>query len=234
MLALVDSDTPVVAAALSAQDKELWVATSRLDKSIDKILSGCGCSSYKLFVSGEKNFRKEIDPLYKANRPTEPIKWRKECHEHLIEKWGAIETDGYEADDAVGCEQRYDGSTIICGIDKDLLMIAGKHYQWPIVRAGHVVREEMFHEVSPEEGMRKFFIQALTGDTTDNIFGIKGIGPKKAENILSECSTEEELYEAAKQQYGEDALGLYHKNLDLLYIWREYGITYSIKREIYS
>lgn len=234
MFALLDADTPVVAAALSAQDKELWVATSRLDKTIDNILSASGCSSYSLFVSGGKNFRKEIDPLYKANRPTEPIKWRKECHEHLIEKWGAIETDGYEADDAVGCEQRYDGSTIICGIDKDLLMIAGKHYQWPIVRGGHVVREEMFHEVSPEEGMRKFFIQVLTGDTTDNIFGIKGVGPKKAEKLLSECSTEEELYETAKQQYGEDALGLYHKNLDLLYIWREYGITYSIKREIYS
>lgn len=234
MFALLDADTPVVAAALSAQDKELWVATSRLDKTIDNILSASGCSSYSLFVSGGKNFRKEIDPLYKANRPTEPIKWRKECHEHLIEKWGAIETDGYEADDAVGCEQRYDGSTIICGIDKDLLMIAGKHYQWPIVRGGHVVREEMFHEVSPEEGMRKFFIQVLTGDTTDNIFGIKGVGPKKAEKLLSECSTEEELYETAKQQYGEDALGLYHKNLDLLWIWREYGITYSIKREIYS
>lgn len=234
MLALVDADTPVVASALSAQDKELWVATSRLDKMIDNILSGCGCSSYKLFVSGGSNFRKEIDPLYKANRPTEPIKWRRECHEHLIEKWGAIETDGYEADDAVGCEQRYDGSTIICGIDKDLLMIAGKHYQWPIVRAGHVVREEMFHDVSPEDGMRKFFIQALTGDTTDNIFGIKGIGPKKAEMYLEEFDTEEEMYQAVKEKYGEDSIGLYHKNLDLLWIWREYGITYSIKREIYS
>ena len=234
MLALVDSDTPVVAAALSAQDKELWVATSRLDKSIDKILSASGCTSYKLFVSGGNNFRKEIDHLYKANRPTEPIKWRKECHEHLIEKWGAIETDGYEADDAVGCEQRYDGSTIICGIDKDLLMIAGKHYQWPIVRGGHVVREEAFIEVDPDDGMKTFFSQVLTGDTTDNIFGIKGVGSVKAEKLLAEAKTEEEMYEICKAQYGEDALGLFHKNLDLLWIWREYGITYTIKREVYG
>jgi len=234
MLALVDADTPVVSSAKSAQYKELFVATSRLDKTIDNILSNSGCTSYKLFVSGGKNFRKEIDHLYKANRPTEPIKWRRECHEHLIKKWGAIETDGYEADDAVGCEQRYDGSTIICGIDKDLIMISGLHYQWPIVRGGHVVREELFHDITPEEGIRKFFIQALTGDTTDNIFGIKGVGPVKAEKLLSECKTEEEMYEVVKDQYGEGAEGLLHKNLDLLWIWREYGITYSIKREIYS
>jgi 5'-3' exonuclease len=94
------------------------------------------------------------------------------------------------------------------------------------------VREEMFHDVTPAEGIRTFFKQALTGDTTDNIFGIKGIGPKKAEMYLEEFDTEEELYQAVKEKYGEEAIGLYHKNLDLLWIWRELGITYTIRREI--
>lgn len=227
------ADTPVVASALSAKGKELFVATSRLDKMIDNILTRSGCTEYKLYLSGGKNFRYEIDHLYKANRPKEPIEWRQECHEHLIKKWGAIETDGYEADDAVGVEQKYDGSTIICGIDKDLLMIAGKHYQWPIVRGGHVVRQEAFLEVDPDEGMKTFFTQALTGDTTDNIFGIKGVGPVKASKILEECKTEEEMYQAVKEQYGE-AEGLFHNNLDLLWIWRSYGETYTIRREVYN
>lgn len=232
MLALVDADTPVVASALSCQEAdEEWVATSRLDVMIDNILSSSGCTSYQLYVSGGHNFRKDIDPAYKANRPTEPIKWRKECHEHLIEKWGAIETDGYEADDAVGCEQRYDGSTIICGIDKDLLMIAGKHYQWPIIRKGEIVKEGMFYEINTEEGLRRFFIQALTGDVTDNIFGIKGVGTKRAAKILEECETEEEMYQTVKEQYGE-CQGMFHNNLDLLWIWRNYGETFTVRREL--
>lgn len=233
MIALVDSDTPVYTAALSAQDDELWVATSRLDRTIDKILTESGCSSYRLFVSGRDNFRKEIDPLYKANRPTEEVKWRKECHQHLIDKWGAEETDGYEADDAVGCEQRYDGSTIICGIDKDLLMIAGLHYQWPIVRGGKVVRPGVCYNVTPEQGIRHFFEQMLKGDAIDNIIGISKIGEKKSKLILSDCRTEDQMYEKVLSYYEEAGREEdFYKNLDLLFIWREYGITYTIGKEI--
>lgn len=234
MLALVDADTPCVASALSAQDSELWVATSRLDRTINDILDASGCTSYKLYISGGDNFRKEIDPLYKANRPTEPIKWRKECEQYLVDVWGAIRTEGYEADDAVGCEQKYDGSTIICGIDKDLLMIAGKHYQWPIVRKQKVVKEAQFIEVAPEDGMRTFFEQVLTGDKTDNIFGIHGVGHVKAKKMLEDASNEEEMYFLCKAQYERaNLLEVFEKNLDLLWIWRNYGETYSIRRELY-
>lgn len=238
MLALVDSDTPCVASAISSKDSPLWVATSRLDKAIDGILEGSGCSSYKLFVSGGHNFRYDIDPLYKANRPKEPIKWREECKQHLIDKWGAIETDGYEADDAVGCEQRYDGSTIICGVDKDLLMIAGKHYQWPIIRGGKIVREAMFHDITPEQGIRTFFEQVLTGDNTDNIFGIKGIGPAKAAKLLADYITEEEMYNVVFDRYFEefcdDSMEQFYKNCNLLWIWRSLGETYTIRKEMYD
>jgi 5'-3' exonuclease len=240
MLALVDADTPCVSAALSAKDSPLWVATSRLDKTIDNILEGSGCSSYKLFVSGGHNFRYDIDPLYKANRPKEAIKWREECKQHLITQWGAIETDGYEADDAVGCEQKYDGSTIICGIDKDLLMIAGKHYQWPIIRGGEIVREALFHDITHEQGMRTFFEQVLTGDNTDNIIGLKGVGPVKAGKILEECETEEEMFLAVLDYYTDQGScfdiweNRFYNNCNLLWIWRSLGETYTLRREFYG
>ena len=90
--------------------------------------------------------------------------------------------------------------------------------------------------------MRRFFTQALTGDTSDNIKGIKGIGPKKAEKLLAGLTTEEDLYDAVQFQYtsslmvedpeeGEKRL---KSNLDLLWIWRSLGITYSIRKEIYG
>ena len=240
MRALIDGDTPVFATAITSSESESWVATSRLDGSIRKIISACGCDSYQIYVSGGNNFRYEIDASYKANRPKEDPRLREVCKQHLLDQWGAIETDGYEADDAVGCEQASD--TMIAGIDKDLLMIPGRHYQWPIFRKGVIVREERLYNISVEDGWRRFFTQALVGDVSDNIKGIPQIGPKKAAKILEECHTEEDMYDAVQFHYtsslmvanleeGEDWL---KKNLDLLWIWRAYGETYSQRRLIYG
>lgn len=132
---------------------------------------------------------------------------------------------------------------IICGIDKDLLQIPGKHYQWPIIRKGKIVRQAMYHDIDEETGWRNLFTQALTGDTSDNIKGIHGIGPKKAEKILSGCRTEGEMYLRVYDVYTEDCedddsmsaqIQRLETNLDLLYIWRSLGITYSIRKEIHE
>lgn len=224
MLALIDSDTPLFAAALSAEgDSEPWIATSRLDRTIENILLGAGCTSYKLFVSGKDNFRKEIDPNYKANRIQPTPKWREVCKQHLINKWGAIEAHGCEADDYCGIYQTKD--TIICGIDKDLLQIPGHHFQWEIVRGGEVVRPSQFIEVSEIDGYRNFYKQVLTGDTSDNIIGIHGIGPKKAAKLIDHLETEEEMIEVVKELYSDYERLI--RNCDLLWIMRELGVTYE-------
>lgn len=235
MRALIDADTPIVASALSAKDDDLFIAISRLDRTINNIINDSGCTEYTLFVSGSNNFRYEIDKEYKANRPKEPIKWRKECKQHLIRQWGAVDTEGYEADDAVGCEQKLDGSTIICGIDKDLLMIPGKHYNWPLTRSGKVIREKQYPEVSIDEGMKKFFTQVITGDATDNIIGIYRMGKKRAEAYLKDVTSEEDLYEAVLSLYKEHNREKdFYKNCNLLWIWRDYGETYSVRRDLYA
>lgn len=210
---------------------------------LEGILEGCKCDSYSLYVSGGSNFRKEIDPQYKANRKLlKSPAHRQACHNHLVDKHGAIECINYEADDACGVNQRTDGSTMIVGIDKDLLQIPGLHYRWPILRKGVVTREEEFLEVDYITGMRSFFAQALTGDTSDNIIGIKGLGAVKASKLLKDCNTEEEMYDVVQFWYtsslmteevgvGEQRL---RNNLDLLWIWRELGVTYSIRREMHG
>ena len=149
LIALVDADTPIFSAAVSAEHDPEWVAISRLDRTIDNILTAVNCSEYKLFVSGKGNFRNEIDPSYKANRTQPTPKWRESCKEHLIQKWGAIGVDGLEADDLCGIYQNE--SSIICGIDKDLLQIPGRHYSWEITRSGKVVREASFATVGVPE-----------------------------------------------------------------------------------
>ena len=242
MLALIDSDTPVFATALVSEDVNLSIAKSRLDVCIRNLVKNSECSEYSLFVSGGHNFRYDIDSTYKANRTGDHPRWREDLRLHLIKEWCANECVGFEADDMCGIKQKEDGSTCIVAIDKDLLQVPGMHYSWPIIRKGVVVREGVFQEISKEEGMRRFFTQALTGDTSDNIKGIKGIGPKKAEKLLAECNTEEEMYDVVQFHYtsslmvedpeeGEKRL---KNNLDLLWIWRELGVTYSIRKEIYG
>ena len=47
-------------------------------------------------------------------------------------------------------------------------------------------------------------MQCLTGDRADNIKGIEGIGPKKAERILAECYTEQQYFNAVRDAYSND------------------------------
>jgi 5'-3' exonuclease len=47
-------------------------------------------------------------------------------------------------------------------------------------------------------------MQCLQGDRSDNIKGIPGIGPKKAERILEGCVTEYDLFKAVRNAYGND------------------------------
>lgn len=244
-IALVDADTPVFAAAVSSDDQHVHIALSRLDVSINKIIEQSGCGEFRLYVSGGDNFRKELDPRYKANRPkVDPIH-REACKQHLIKHWDAIETDGYEADDAVGCEQTKD--TMIVGIDKDLLMIPGKHFQWPLVRQGKVLREGVFHTTSYIDGLRLFYTQALVGDKSDNILqwfdkssdtwkkNKWALGQKKAEKLLEDVNIEEDMYNVVKNHYiASNKLDELATVLDLLWIWRSYGETYSIRRMLYG
>jgi len=52
-----------------------------------------------------------------------------------------------------------------------------------------------------DDTLYTFYTQVLTGDRVDNIPGLHGIGPKKAEKILKGCKTEDQLYEAVLKAY---------------------------------
>lgn len=254
MLALVDADTPVFAAAVSSIDLEEYIARSRLDKMIEKIMDGvidklgASVTEFRFYVSGKENFRKDIYPYYKSNRPPSP-EHRVACHNHLIRQWDAIETKGYEADDAVGCEQNED--TVIVGIDKDLRQIAGRHYSWPITRLGKIIKPAVFQEVTYIDGLRDFYHSALTGDKSDNILqwydptsetwkkNKWALGDKAADHMLAGCTSEEEMYQAVYNYYmmycpDVKPRETLNQTLDLLWIWRSYGETFTVREEMYG
>ena len=210
MKALIDGDIVVYRAAASAEEEDQWVALARADQMMQDILADTSSDSYKVFLTGSGNFRREIAPDYKANRPDSRPKHWAAVREFLVTQHKAEVCNGHEADDQLGIQQdKEHGSTVICSIDKDLLQIAGKHYNFV---------KKNFQEVTKDEGLKALYIQSLVGDRSDNIFGVQGIGPVKAAKALAELLPEE-YYEACRNLYNDDER--YHLNMKLLYIWQK-------------
>jgi 5'-3' exonuclease len=216
-IALIDGDLVAYINAVSAENDPVDIAIARVDNHMQEILASVGTDQYRCFLSGTRNFRKDVNPEYKANR-TQPAPIHLQiCKEHLVINWKSSVCDGYEADDALGINQTDD--TIICSLDKDLLQIPGKHYSWPIIRLGKEVRGKIFREVSEFEGFKTLYKQMLIGDTSDNIFGIDKIGPKKADKLIDPLETKEEVIKAVKDLYVDE--DRFHMNLRCLTILRE-------------
>lgn len=229
MKALIDGDLIVFINAASAENDESYFAMTRCSNHIERILKSVNTTEFIVFISGGHNFRYDLNPSYKANRTGPEPRHRQICKQFLINEWDAVLTEGYEADDALGCNQTED--SIICSLDKDLMMIPGQHYSWPLSRKGKIIKEESFSHTEYLEGMKSFFRQMLTGDVSDNIRGLSKIGPVTAANYIDHLTTEEEMYEVVKQLYEEHGRDDFDVNLDLLWIWRNLGETYTIRRD---
>ncbi len=215
MTSLIDADLVAFRSAATCEAESEIIAHLRCDDMMRKILNTTETVSYKAYLSGANNFRKTICPDYKANRKdlVRP-KWLESCREFLVSEWGAIVTDGIEADDELGINQTED--TIICSIDKDLKQIPGRHFNF--------VKEEFFF-VTPLQGMQQFFMQTLIGDTSDNIFGVRGLGPKKSAKIIEPLTDYKEMYNVCRDLYSDpDRFSL---NCKLLWILREYNEVWT-------
>lgn len=135
-------------------------------------------------LSGKTNARKEkiTKFSYKGNRDAahRPVH-EAAIREYLLSNYpSVIPLDGKEADDVIG--QLGTQGALMASIDKDLLMVPGSHYNW--------VKDQSV-TVETHEACRTQILQLLTGDSTDNIPGIPGVGPVKAAKLYEESLTEE-------------------------------------------
>jgi len=180
--------------------------------------------------SKEEGFRKKIYREYKANRPTPPedlvaqlevaIKW--------IEKMGfkTLSKAGYEADDVIATLMRIAKEQEILGkmvsSDKDLYQLLDDE---KIVLYDWVKKKEIGESGCIEKfGVPpKYFVdfQALIGDSSDNIPGVPGIGPKTASKIINEYHTLEEVYENVDRVGTPRIRKLLLENKDKAFLSRE-------------
>ena len=203
---LIDGDIIAYRAAFSTQDGSPDDAIKKTDEVISYIIDECvglpfasSPSDYQVYLTGSGNFRYDLAKSYdyKGNRKhTDKPQYLNVTRDHLTESYGAITSFGEEADDLIAKEAAaLDYHCVVASIDKDMLQIPCTHYNFG---------KGVWSKVEPFQGAKFFYTQILTGDRADNIIGIHGVGPVKADKLLSECNTEQSLWEAVVKAYNGD------------------------------
>jgi DNA polymerase-1 len=167
-------------------------------------------------------FRHEIYKDYKATRPPMP--------EELVEQLPyikavirglnirMIERSGYEADDIIGtlarlAEEKGYNAVIISG-DKDFRqMISPRISQWDTMKNRYTDYDAFIKEYGLEPA-QIIDIMGLSGDSSDNIPGVRGVGEKTAAILIKDFGTLENLYE----HIGEIKKGKLKENLQGSYM----------------
>ena len=152
--------------------------------------------------AGRDTFRKEIYHEYKNNRDETPADLKSQFP-ILIEACRAfgvpvIETVGYEADDIIATiatklsRQNYE--VRIIASDKDLMQLIDENiYLFDPIKS-KVIKEKEVLEKYGVEPHQMVSLQALMGDSTDNIPGVQGVGPKTAAKLLNQFQLLENIY----------------------------------------
>lgn len=157
-----------------------------------------------------RSFRHDVAASYKANRPE-----REEALHHQIalakdqlaaDGFPVWSVNGFEADDLIATgviralAMGPDVTVLIVTGDKDLLQLVGPRVRAKSVRDGSIADETAVGAkfgVLPTQ-MRDYL--CLVGDASDNVKGAKGIGPKKAGELLAKFGSLDEVY----RQLGEN------------------------------
>lgn len=196
-VALIDADVIVYRVAFASEEEEEEICLARAKDLIFEIVyTELNCDDYKAYITGRGNFREVVATTapYKGNRKDFQRPKHYDALRAYLQRLGAELVEGQEADDAIAIKAQ-EGPYWIVSIDKDFDQVPGWHYNF--------VKKEKYY-VTEEEGLRNFYTQILTGDRVDNIIGIKGVGPVKAEKILKDCTTEREYYDACVKAYDGD------------------------------
>ena len=153
--------------------------------------------------SESETFRKKLYPEYKTNRKEveEDLKIQLPIAINLIKEMGfkMIEVPGFESDDIIASL-----STLASNKGIDVKIISSDKDMYQLLNNKIKIFDPMKkQEIGERECIEKFNVapkdfinfQALVGDSSDNIPGVKGIGEKTASKLISEYHTLENIYE---------------------------------------
>jgi len=260
MLLIIDSDSLCYGFAF-AQEKKGVVAHKHsgrfmkadMNKAIQAMVKDTGATDYKVYLTGEGNFRNAVSGTYKANRANmaKPV-LLKEARQHLVDNHHAIVSEGMEADDLVCIEMTelndMDIPCMIAAIDKDIMQCPGQHYRWPLRG-----KPSVFTTVSEHDGLMNLYTQALEGDRVDNIMMYLneekgtwqkdyGYGKKTIRKVLADCVTEKDFQQTVLDHYATftkksdgttPTVDDFITNMNLLYLLRSEDDSWKLLNNFY-
>lgn len=175
-----------------------------IENIIEQATQTCKINKVIVMFSSTTNFRKEVDPQYKANRigKRKPM-CIKEVVAYIQDNYTTETWKGLEADDAMGIYATRDvidgvPEVIVWSPDKDMKTIPNSWYM------SDTQTDPLY--ISKEDADRHWFTQALTGDAVDNYHGIKGVGPVKAKRILGKAKEIKDLWHLTKLAFLQNGL----------------------------
>lgn len=186
---LIDGDLLVYRFSFTNEHKVTWdeettsewsdpeMAKHDIDQYIDCMLRKMtSCTDVAIALSNG-SFRYDVLDTYKHNRKyTKRPLLLDPLRKHLRRCYRVKSKRGLEADDILGIlATRYPDKYVVASIDKDLRQIPGRHYNWLTGRKTVITEEQADYF---------FYMQVLTGDSTDGYRGCPGIGKGKATKIL--------------------------------------------------
>jgi 5'-3' exonuclease len=161
-------------------------------------------------LTGKGNFRKDLFPLYKANRQgtRKPLCYP-ELAKRLKDTYNVVQYDGLEADDVLGilATKPSNRTRIIVSDDKDMATIPCTLYAKGEVR-----------KVTEEEADYNHMFQTLCGDQADGYPGCPGIGPVKAQKLLAN----KPYWPTVVDTFKDDATALVQARLARILRWEDW------------
>jgi DNA polymerase-1 len=229
MIALIDGDVLFYMAMWEAESKEH--ARENFDSLFTSITESLFVDDYAMAIGNNEgsNFRYDIYDKYKANRTkskSERPEWFYDLKSNIVNDYdGCIFADYCEADDLIRIWANQIEDYIVVSVDKDLDCIEGKHYN---------PRKDLIYTIQEEDANYNYWKQIIMGDSTDNIPGVPGIGPKKAEKLLLEEPPAVAACKAYEKHYGEEGYNYLLANGKLIHILRTPTDYFNFSRTQYD
>lgn len=186
-----------------------------------------GDSFVCVFDASRISFRQDIYPEYKMNRvdPPEDLPAQGLMIRNGLADMGVpvLCIPGVEADDVIAtlATQNTNDTTRIITSDKDLMQLINDRV---FLYDGMKSKEIHEPEVLEKFGVRPtqvIDVQSLMGDSTDNVPGVRGIGPKKAAELINRFETLDNLYSHIDEIENERTRNMLRDNRDMAYISRQ-------------
>ena len=228
---LIDGDMLVYRVGFACDEESEDVAVQTLDNYLSEMVLDLSdhYNTSTVYLTGKGNFRDEVAVTqpYKGNRDNTRVPVHKKLlRDFMVSEWNAQVINGMEADDAIAIKAtELDYNAIICSLDKDFKQLSCSMYDYT---------KKILTAVKKDDAMRWLYKQALMGDRVDNIQGVYGIGPKKADKIIDPCTTEWECYSTCLAQYSDNELDEDRllESLNLLYLLRSPDDRYKKPSEV--